>query len=441
HRFEGCLVLSVWRDGEPLRTHLATTELEGGDILLVHGARYALAGIEESPDFEVSPIFDPLVYEIEERLMYCSVPADSPLVGKSLAESRLGDHFSLGVMAVVRDGDKRLIPPPGLQLQAGDRLLVKGRPEDLVTVEGIHDLEIEEMEEDELEKLESEDVCLTELVLAPRSRAAGMTLAELHFRDKYGFNVLAVTRRGQVLRQLRYLTLEFGDALLVHGPRQKLRLLADDPDFLALSAEAQEAPIRAKAPLSALLMLGVVVSVILGLMPIYIAGVTGAILMVLTGCLSMDEAYRAIDWRAVFLIAGMLPLGIALEQTGAAELLARGVVGTVGGLGPLWVVGGLYMLTALCAQVMPTAAVAILMAPLALSTASDLGLSPYALMMAVALSASASFMSPVAHPSNVLIMGPGGYRFIDYIKVGLPLTLVCLVVTLLLLPIFWPLTP
>jgi di/tricarboxylate transporter len=152
----------------------------------------------------------------------------------------------------------------------------------------------------------------------------------------------------------------------------------------------------------------------------------------------MDEAYRYIEWKAVFLIAGMLPLGLAMEQSGAAQFLAEGVVAAVGGFGPLAVLASVFILTSLATQVMPNPAVVVLMAPIALNTASDLGISPYAFMMVVALSASASFLSPVAHPANVLIMGPGGYRFIDFIKVGVPLTVVTLVVTLLVLPIFWP---
>jgi len=373
--------------------------------------------------------------------MSVSVPTGSPLVGKSLAESRLGDVFSLGVMAIVRDGVSHLIPSPQERLQAGDRLLVKGKKEDLQTAEGLHGLPVEAEMPADLGDLESDEICLAEVVLAPRSTVAGKTLPQLHFREKYGFNVVAIMRQGEVYRNLRYLALRFGDALLLHGQRAKLKLLASEPDFLILSEEAQEPPLLHRAPLAAIVMAGVVGSVIAGLIPIYIAAVTGAVLMVLSGCLTMNEAYRAIEWRAVFLIAGMLPLGLALQETGAAELLTRGVVGTVGGYGPLAVIAGLYVLTAIGAQVMPTAAVAILVAPIAINTANDLGMSPYALMMAVALSASASFMSPVAHPANVLIMGPGGYRFIDYIKVGLPLTLVCLLVTLLLLPLVWPVYP
>ena len=152
----------------------------------------------------------------------------------------------------------------------------------------------------------------------------------------------------------------------------------------------------------------------------------------------MEEAYRAIEWKAVFLIAGMLPLGIAMEQTGAAQLLANGMIVAIGGFGPLVVMGGFFLLAALASQVMPNPAVAVLLAPIALRTANDIGLSPYALMMIVAVSASAAFLSPVGHAVNVLVMGPGGYRFSDYVKVGLPLTLVTMVVALLVIPVFWP---
>jgi di/tricarboxylate transporter len=435
------LVAALWRDGEPVRTHLAEARLQPDDVLLAHGTRESLQALGDNSNFELSEDPELERYHLEERLMSLTVPEESPVIGKTLAQSRLGDVFSLGVMAVVREGRKELIPAPSMKLQAGDTLLVKGKEEDLLTVEGLHELLVETEAALELSDLESETIGLAEAVLAPRSGAAGKTLTQLHFREKYGFNVMAVMREGAIFRNLRYFELKFGDALLLHGPRAKLKLLGSEPDFLVLSEEAQEPPLTGKAPLAALLMAGVVGTVIMGLLPIYIAAVTGAILMVLTGCLTMNEAYRYIEWRAVFLIAGMLPLGLAIQQTGAAEFVTRSMVGLIGGFGPLVVIAGLYLLTAFAAQIMPTAAVAILIAPLAINTAADLGLSPYALMMTVSLSASASFMSPVAHPANVLIMGPGGYRFIDYIKVGLPLTLVCLAVTLLVLPLVWPLVP
>jgi di/tricarboxylate transporter len=235
--------------------------------------------------------------------------------------------------------------------------------------------------------------------------------------------------------------LQFGDALLLYGSRHRFRVLASEPDFLVLTEVAQETLKPDKAPIALAVMAGVLIPVILGWLPISIAAVIGAALMVLTGSLLMDDAYIYIEWKAVFLIAGMLPLGVAMDQTGAARLLAEQMVALVGGLGPLAVVAALFLLATLTSQVMPNPAVAVLLAPIAISAANELGISPYALMMTVALSASASFLSPVAHPANLLILGPGGYRFTDYIKVGLPLTLVVLGVILVTLPIFWPLTP
>ncbi|MFQ5527251.1 MAG: SLC13 family permease [Thermoanaerobaculia bacterium] len=441
HSYGGCIVLAIKSEGMVIRRNLESRPLREGDRLLIQGRDDQLEKLRQNPHIEVAVADDANEYRLDERLMVVAVPEESPFVGKSLVESRLGHAYGIGVMGIVRGGKTLLMPDADEIIWPNDSLLVKGSLDDLETLQGLQGLE-SVTREVEPSLLESESVGLAEVVLSPRSALAGRTLADLHFREKYGMNVVAISRAGETIRKgLRDEPLFFGDALLLHGARDKLQVLAKEPDFLVLTEEASE-PIRSKlAPVSALLMAAVVGSVVAGFLPIYIAAVCGALLMVLSGCLTMDEAYRAIEWRAVFLIAGMLPLGIALERTGAALFLTTTVVGMVGDFGPMAVVAALFLTTALAAQVMPTAAVAILMAPIALNTAMDLGYSPQALLMAVALSASASFMSPVAHPANTLIMGPGGYRFADYIKVGLPLTLVCLITVLLLLPLIWPIQP
>jgi di/tricarboxylate transporter len=441
HRF-GVNVLAIRRDGIPRRTSLQDIPLQLGDILLIQGAPAQLEVLRDAPDLFVSDVEAAEIYRMHERLLIVCVPPDSTLVGKTLAGSRLGDAFGLTVLGIVREGTARLVPQPTEQLMAGDTLLVEGKPEDLLTLRGLQDLEIDQQAPPDLGELESEQVGLVEVVLSPHTTLVGQSLRQIHFRGKYGLNVLAIWREGRAYRSnLRDMALRFGDALLLYGSRDKLKVLGSEPDFLVLTEEAQEAPKLNKAPVAALLMGVVLLPVILGWLPIYITAVMGATLMVVAGCLTMEEAYRSIEWNAVFLIAGMLPLGIAMQQTGAARLLANGMVSAVGGLGPLAVLAGLFVLTTLATQVMPNPAVAVLLAPIALNTSNDLGMSPYALMMTVALAASASFLSPVSHPANVLIMGPGGYRFTDYIRVGLPLTVVVLVVTLLVLPIFWPLFP
>ena len=441
----GLNVLAIRRGDIIQRTNLQDTSLQPDDILLLQGPRPRLEALQAISDFTSFRLISDQelaeAYHWRNRFIALHIPPDSILAGQTLAESRLGDAFGLMVLGLVRDGSARLMPEPEETLQAGDILLVKGEPEDLATLHGLQNLEIENQLPPQTGELESEQIGLAEVVLSPHTTLTGKSLRHLHFREKYGLSVLAIWREGRpYYSNLRDIPLQFGDALLLYGPHEKLNVLAGEPDFLVLTQAVRE-PLRLnKAPLAVLVLAAILLSVLLGWLPIVIAAVVGATLMVLTGSLTMEEAYRFIEWRAVFLIAGMLPLGIAMQQSGAARFLAEGMVSVTGRLGPLAIMAGLFILTALAAQVMPTAAVAVLMAPIALNTAGNLGLSPYALMMTVALAASASFMSPVAHPANVLVMGPGGYRFTDYIKAGLPLTLVTLLVVLLVLPIFWPLS-
>ena len=292
----------------------------------------------------------------------------------------------------------------------------------------------------DLKTLQSDQVGLTEVVLSPHTTLDGKTLRDLHFREKFGLSVIAVWRGGRPYRShLRDMQLRFGDALLLHGPRDSFKVLGAEPDFLVLTEEAQQAPRIEKAPLALLILFAFLTSVILGFLPIALAAVIGATVMVLTGVLSMEEAYRYIDWKSVFLIAGMLPLGIALQQTGAAELIAQGLLDAAGKLGSFGIMGGLFLLTALTSQIMPNAAVTVLMTPIAISASMELGISPLPFAMIVAISASSSFLTPVAHPTNSLVMGPGGYRVTDFVKVGVPLTIVILLITLLILPFVWPL--
>ncbi|MGB7876279.1 MAG: SLC13 family permease [Anaerolineales bacterium] len=433
------IVLAILREGVPFRTNLENIPLLGDDALLIQGQREVLDELEDDPDLTLTPPASLPDFKLAERLMVVHVPPDSALVGKSLIDSHLGDSYGLGVLGILREGETRLMPSPDEILVANDTLMVKGKQSDLLLVEGLQSLEVESQPLPDMGTLESEDIGMVEAVLSPHSSLAGKTLRELNFRFKYGLTVLAVWRSGRAYRSnLRDMNLQFGDALLLYGPRDRLRMLGSEPDFLVLTEEAQVPPRREKIPVALFVMALVLVPAIFGWLPIAISAVIGVALMILTRCLTMDEAYRYISWKAVFLIAGMLPLGIAMERTGAAQYLANGMVSMIGGLGPIAVMAGFFLLAALASQVMPNPAVAVLLAPIALSTASDLGISPYTLMMTVAVAASAAFLSPVGHAANVLVMGPGGYRFSDYIKVGLPLTIVTMIVVLLVMPLFWP---
>jgi di/tricarboxylate transporter len=422
---------------------LKRRRISAGDRLLLQGERAALeetarTGLVTNLRFLEENEANAMVGG-HTHLLPVRVPPGSVLAGHDLVESRLGNGFGLTVVGIVRGDELICMPSPHERVETGDLLLLQGSPHDLEVLEGLQDLEIKEQMDSLAADLESQQIGATEVLLSPRTTLAGRTLADLLFRDHYGLSVLAVLRKGRIYRTgLQDMPLQFGDALLVYGQRNNLEAVSRDPNFLVLDEAAARAPRLEKAIIAAAIMLAVLLSAILGIVPIAIAGLTGAALMVLVGCLSMEEAYRAIEWKVVFLIAAMLPLGAAIENTGVAEMGATALIAAVGDFGTRWVVAALFTITVLGTQIIPTAALVVLMAPVALSTASTLGISPHLMMMTVAISASASFASPLSHPAHLLVMGPGGYRFTDYLKVGVPLTIVIILLSVWLLPILWP---
>jgi len=425
------------------RRDLKTRTLRAGDRLVVEAEADVLEAVERAGVVEGVRALGAASVEAlaggRPGILAVRVPEGSVLADRDLTESRLSNAFGLTVVGLARAGELIVMPSPTEIVRAGDLLLLEGSPRDVEVLEGLQDLEISPQTDALLTELESQQMGVTEVLLSPRTTRVGKTLAELLFRDHYGLTVLAIWREARAFRSgLQDMPLRFGDALLVYGHRRSLAAMARDPDFLVLDETAARTPRLEKARVAGAIMLAVLASAMTGLVPIPIAALTGAALMVLAGCLSMEEAYRGIDWKVVFLIASMLPLGAAIEHTGAAQIVAQGLLGAVGDLGPRWVVAALFTLTVLCTQVVPTSALVVLMAPVALSAASSLGISPHLLMMTVAISASASFASPLSHPAHMLVMGPGGYRFTDYVKLGVPVTLLALLVAVLLLPVLYP---
>jgi len=400
-----------------------------------------LAKERQFTDFKrVGPRELTLKYKLHRQMIGIGLPEGSQLAGKTIAESRMKDALGINVLAVQQSDTTIFMPGPDQIIGEGATLIVLGQPEVLDTLNGLQSLEMDTEIALDLEQLESDQVGVAEIILAPRTAVVGKSLGSLQFRDKYGLSVLAIWRRDRAFRtNLRDLVLEPGDALLVYGHREQLVRLQKDSDFLVLTGIDQEIYNKEKAPMATAIEIGVLASVALGWLPIYIAAPLGAAFMILTGCLTMDEAYKAIEWKAIILIAGMLGLGQAMLDTGATELIARELIGALEFMGPLGIVAGIFIIAAISAQIMPTAAVAVIMAPLALNTAIDFNLSPYALSMVVALGSSSAFLSPVGHPVNLLVMGLGGYRFTDYTKVGLPLVILLLLIALFVLPILWPL--
>ncbi len=439
-------VVGIRRKDRYRLTNLAFVPLRSGDRVLVQGEAEAIAALEKFTDFtsKEDKTAEQLgeQFKADERMFVVRVPKYSELADTTLEKSRLADVFDFRVLAIFRDGKLNFMPRSTEVLAGGDLLLIEGQHEDLDVLRGLQELEVETKLAPNVRSFDSERLTLMDATLDPRSNLAGKTVGELNFRERYGIELAGIWRQGNTLGgNLAEERLQIGDALLLLGPRDRLQLLSSDTDFLVLTPLGQEPPDTRRAPLAALIMLGVVVAIMTGFLSTPVAAVIGGSVMILTRCLTMDGAYRAIDWRAIFLIAGMLPLGTAMHQSGAAAFLAGQLLAVLGDANPWVVIMSLYVLTAIGTMMIPSAALVVLMSPIVLSTMADLGLRPEPAMMAIAIAAGASFISPVSHPANILVMGPGGYRFADYFRVGIPLLIVVFIVASVLMPIVWPLQP
>lgn len=382
------------------------------------------------------------VYRLDERLFRARVPLGSSLHGCTLEQSRLREAYGVNLVAVERGGELNTAPSATTVLAVGDVLYLEGKLEEFQVRDIEPRLVILPALRWQTNHLESEEVAVAEVVLAPRSALLGQTLRTARFREKYGMAVLGIWRAGRPIRtNLGDLRLAFGDALLLQGPRERLPLLRTEPDLILLhGGEAERSTVTPrKRWLAPGIMLAALILAAFNTPLIGEIMLGAALLMVLVGIFTMDQAYGAIEWRSVFLVAGMLPLGLAMTKSGAAGMLADKLVAVLGPAGPLALLAGLFLLTVALTQAMNGAAVATVVAPIAIRTAQQAGLDPRAFALGVALASSLAFLTPLGHPVNVLVMGPGGYRFRDYLKVGWPLTLLIFGLVMLLLPVFWPL--
>ncbi len=378
-------------------------------------------------------------YQLKDYLAELHVLPESPLIGKTIVESRLGENYDLTVMGVLRDGRMRLGILPNAHIRPGDMLLVKGSEERMLSIRseiGVTLVPENEFDEDEFQ---SDEVGVAELVVSQKAPFIGQTIKSANFRARYGLTVLAIWREEKAIAgRLGNAQLKLGDTLLVQGRKERIEEAGNDISFLLLT-ERKEQPLRTgKAPMNLLIFVSMITMVGLGWLHISVAAVLGAILSVVTGCLTMDEAYKSIEWKSVYLIAGMLPMGIAMENTGTAQFLSEQVIGLVGAWGPRGIMVGLFILTTVLTAFMSNAAAAVLVAPIAIQSAFTLGLQPQAYVMGIAITASNSFVTPIGHQACVLVYGPGGYRFFDFAKVGLPLTILIWILMTIFLPIFFP---
>lgn len=387
-------------------------------------------------DNESSELLD--TYQLNERLVRGRIPEGSELVGKTLGSTGLREKYHLNVIAVHR-GNRTLPVGTEVVLRGRDVLLVVARPEDALP-ETLQDL-LEILPSDAWQKdyLSMPDLILIETAIAPRSHLAGQTLQEIQFEQKFNAKVLAIWRRGRSIRtRLSKMPLEFGDGLLLQGTAKSLDLLQTEPGLILLAESVQTSRISGRSWAAGLIMLAT-----LGLavaFPDLIAEImlSGAVAMILIGTLSMDHAYRSVEWPSLFLVGGMLPVGVALSKTGGAALVANGILSRVDGNGHFVLLVVLVLLTVLLTQIINGVAAVTILAPIGISAAQKLGMEPRSVALAIALASSMAFMSPLGHSVNVMVMGAGGYDFKDYAHVGLPLTILLVIILLVILPLIMP---
>lgn len=377
-------------------------------------------------------------YHLGEYLAEVEVLRRSPLVGRRLEEVGLGERWGLNLLALVRRGEVRT-PSPRARLDEGDVLLVEGTVDTLARLAPGRGLAIRRSGGDPA--LSGAGLKLVEAVVLPRSELVGRTLKETRFRQRYGAGVVALNRHGEAaVEKLGHIRLRVGDLLLLQGSDRALEQLRARRGLLLLGERATRQPSGRAAGLAAAVFVLVILLGATATLPLAGAVLLGCLLLLATRCLTSAEAYAAVDWRLLVLIAGMIAYGTALTKSGAAALLAEAAAALGAGLGPLALLAAFYGLTVALTQPMSNQAAALVVLPVAMGVAAEAGLNPRAMAVTVALAASSSFLTPL-EPSCLLVYGPGRYRFSDYARLGAGLTLIALILTLAVVPRLWPLSP
>jgi di/tricarboxylate transporter len=362
------------------------------------------------------------------------IPPGSNLVGQSLQSSQLQRKFDLDVMELIRDGATFSQPLADKPLQAGDILLVRSQPDCLLKIkatQGIKILpEVAFGGSDAEPALTLGEEGIAEVLLLPNAEIIGSTLKETRFRQRYNVTVLAIQQGQALVRdRLGRVPLQFGDVLLVQGPKQSLLGLQTHPGFVLTQQRDMETFRRHKAGIAIAIMVGVVLLAAIAWLPILVSAWIGVVLMLLTGCLKPGELYSAVRWDVIFLLAGLIPLGIAMENSGATQWLAHQLVALGGQWSGYALLTLFFIITSLVTEILSNNACVVLLLPIAANVAESLNFNPYAFMLTVMFAASNSFMTPIGYQTNTLVYGPGGYRFADFLRVGTPLNLLMALVT------------
>jgi di/tricarboxylate transporter len=408
---------------------------------------YLLAGRKllrrEAPEEPSQPSLDEVeqAYRLDKQLYRLRVRSISDLIAHRLDDSPLGTSFHLNVLAI-QSGDSAPRPArPDWILERDDVLIVEGSRGDILQAAGIHHLEPKgTMPLEEFNRLEHDTLRLAELMVPFRSRLVGKTLAESRFRERYGLNILAVRQQGESIREsLPHQTLQGGDTLLVQGARSTLRRVGRDLDLVLVTHLGPQPGdlITGKARLTLAILGVMLVCVVSGLLSLATATLAAAVVLILTGCVSLERAYQSIDGRVIVLIGGMLPLAMALETTGAAELIAQQFAALSPAVGPMGSLLLLYLFTAVITQVISNMATAALVMPIALNLAAAQGLSPVPFAIAIAVAVTTSYVTPLTNTDNLMIRDAGRYTMRDYLVNGLPIFLLQTTVIMLMLWILY----
>ncbi len=408
-----------------------------GVIMLVVGIAYFLVvGRWLLPERNRAELTE--AYELRDYITEFRILEDSPLIGKRVHETGLRDQHDATVLKIIRQ-DEHIDMPVHHKLREGDVLLVEGRIKELMDARDAVKLAIEPRFKLSDNELKDEDLTLVEALIAPRSSLIGRTLKTLDFRRRFNAIVLAVQRKEQTLRKkLNAVRLQFGDSLLIQARPAELAQLRADPDFIVLDEVEAPSLRKGKAPVALGIVAIAIALAAFNVFPILHTAIAGCVALILTRCLSVEQAYAAVDWKVIFLLAGILPLGVAMQNSGAAKLIAGNTLGLVANMGPHVVLAVLYLLTALLTETMSNNASAVLLAPIAITISKEMGVDAKPFLMAVCFAASTSFATPVGYQTNTMVYHPGGYRFTDYLKVGVPLNLIFWGIAVVFIPIFWP---
>jgi di/tricarboxylate transporter len=408
-----------------------------GLIFFAAGSTYMLLiGVRMIPN-RVNPADRAAVFGSGDYQIEIVLEDEARSVGTALSESPLLQDVDIHKVEVFRNGELLQEGADQLVLKAGDHLKVRCDLENFRKLRERRGIAMRHQHE--TGDTPSEEAVLVEAVIAPRSTLDGRSLKQARFRSRYGLTALAVRHRGVVMREdLETLPLRAGDVLLFEVEKEHLDQLREDKTFVLVSQV--ELPLfRKSRMLTAIaIVTGVVIAAATGTVPIVSGAIVGCILMVMTRCINLEEAYHSINWQVIFLLAGVLTLGTALEKTGAARLLGNFLVENVGAWGPIALVSAFYLATSLLTEMMSNNATAALLAPIAIAAAEGLGIDSRPLLMAITFAASASFMTPVGYQTNTLIYGPGQFRYADFLRVGTPLNILFWILATIFIPQFWP---